>query len=208
MAMDATSGDYLRYNERGMGDLSIGDASYGPGGLGAHISYTIAPSQFGGILLAATQRGVCWIGIHESDAYLESELHADFPKAVIFENEDAVHDLADRMIGFVSGTGRSFKIPLDIRATTFQLAVWRELCTIPAGSSRSYGDIARRLGRPNASRAVGHANGSNPLALVIPCHRAVGADGKLTGYRWGLEYKRRLLEHERVRGEKRVERSE
>ncbi len=199
--MDAPIVGYLRYNEAGMGELNVATASYRLGGLGARVSYAIAPSEFGRILVAATQRGLCWVGIHESDAYLESELCADFPKAAIVRNDDEVRDLADRVIEFVSGTGRPREVPLDIRATPFQLAVWRELCAIPAGTTRSYGEIARRLGRPNASRAVGHANGSNPLALLIPCHRAVGVDGRLTGYRWGLEYKRRLLEHERAIGE-------
>ncbi len=196
--MRATTNSHLRYTPTGAAQLNLSGASYGRGGRGARISYTIASSPVGRILVAATQRGLCWVGIHESDAYLESELRADFPKAAIVRNDGEVRDLADRVIGFVSGRGRPCEVPLDIRATPFQLAVWRELCAIPAGTTRSYGEIARRLGRPNASRAVGHANGSNPLALLIPCHRAVGVDGRLTGYRWGLEYKRRLLEHERA----------
>ncbi len=87
-------------------------------------------------------------------------------------------------------------------ATPFQLSVWRELCRIPEGATRSYGEIAARLGRPSAARAVGHANGSNPVSILIPCHRAIAADGKLTGYRWGLETKRRLLAFERARAER------
>ena len=125
-------------------------------------------------------------------------MRADFPKATIVRDDDAMRELAARVVAFVGDTSASLDLPLDIRATPFQLAVWRELCAIPPGTTRSYGEIAQRLGRARGARAVGRANGSNPLAVLIPCHRVVGADGKLTGYRWGLEYKRRLLEHERA----------
>jgi O-6-methylguanine DNA methyltransferase len=148
------------------------------------------------ILVAATQHGVCWIGIHQSAVYLESELRSDFPRGAIMRDESVLRDFADQIIGFVQGKTCELELPVDISATPFQLSVWRELCAIPPGTTRSYGEIARRLGRRAASRAVGRANGSNPLAVLIPCHRAVGTDGKLTGYRWGLEYKRYLLQHE------------
>jgi AraC family transcriptional regulator of adaptative response/methylated-DNA-[protein]-cysteine methyltransferase len=148
------------------------------------------------ILIAATRCGVCWIGIHQSTAYLESELRSDFPKAAIVRDESVSRDSADQIIGFVQRKTCELELPVDISATPFQLSVWRELCAIPAGATRSYGEIARRLGRPAASRAVGRANGSNPLAVLIPCHRAVGTGGRLTGYRWGVEYKRYLLQHE------------
>jgi len=189
---------HLVYAEDGTARLNIAGASYGPGGSGARVTYTIAPSEFGFILIAATSHGICWLGIHKGAAYLESELRGDFPKAEIVRNDDAMRDVASRIIAFVDGTGASLDLSLDIRATPFQLTVWRELCAIPSGMTRSYGEIARRLGQPGAARAVGHANSSNPLAVLIPCHRAVGADGKLTGYRWGLEYKCRLLEQERT----------
>jgi AraC family transcriptional regulator, regulatory protein of adaptative response / methylated-DNA-[protein]-cysteine methyltransferase len=177
--------------------LNVVSASYGPGGSGAYIAYTIVSSEFGFILIAATTHGICWLGIHQCEAYLESELRGDFPKAKIAREDDAMRRVAERVIAFVGDTSASLDLPLDIRATPFQLVVWRELCAIPPGATRSYGEIARRLGQPGSARAVGRANGSNPLAVLIPCHRAIGADGKLTGYRWGLEYKRRLLEYER-----------
>jgi AraC family transcriptional regulator of adaptative response/methylated-DNA-[protein]-cysteine methyltransferase len=195
--MNPMSGNYLRYANGSDGQLNVVSASYGSGGLGARVAYTIAPSEFGFILIAATPHGICWLGIHRCAAYLESELSGDFPKAEIVRDDDAMRKLAVQVIAFVSGTGTLLDLPIDIRATRFQLAVWRELCAIPPGATRSYGEIAHRLGQPRSARAVGRANGSNPLALLIPCHRAVGADGKLTGYRWGLEYKRRLLECER-----------
>lgn len=195
--MNSMSGSYLRYANGVAGQLNVTAASYGPQGRGACVAYTIAFSEFGFILIAATTHGICWLGIHQSEAYLESELREDFPKAEIVRDDDAMRQVAERVIAFVVGTSASLDLPLDIRATPFQLAVWRELCAIPPGTTRSYGELAQRVGQAGSARAVGRANGSNPLALLIPCHRAVGADGKLTGYRWGLETKRRLLEHER-----------
>jgi len=123
-------------------------------------------------------------------------LRADYPRAEIASGDGESARLAREIVGFAIGDTAEMEVPIDIRATPFQAAVWNELCTIPRGATRSYGEIARRIGRASASRAVGHANGSNPIAIVIPCHRAIGADGSLTGYRWGLEYKRRLLEIE------------
>jgi AraC family transcriptional regulator, regulatory protein of adaptative response / methylated-DNA-[protein]-cysteine methyltransferase len=196
--MNRTSTNYLRYSNTASGQLNVVSASYGHGGAGASIFYTLTPSEFGLILIAATAQGLCWLGVHESSAYLESELRRDFPNATIVRNDDLMHNEAAEVSAFVSGTDASLDLALDIHATPFQLAVWRELCAIPFGVTRSYGEIARRLGQPGGARAVGHANGSNPLAILIPCHRAVGGNGSLTGYRWGIEYKRRLLQHEGI----------
>jgi AraC family transcriptional regulator, regulatory protein of adaptative response / methylated-DNA-[protein]-cysteine methyltransferase len=195
--MDSTSGNYLRYLNGATGELNVVGASYSSGGGGARVAYTVAPSELGLILIAATAHGICWLGIHQRAAYLESELREDFPQAEIVRDDDAMREVAERVMAFVGGTSASIGLPLDIRATAFQLAVWRELCAIPRGATRSYGEIAHRLRQTGGARAVGRANGSNPLALLIPCHRAVGSGGKLTGYRWGLENKRRLLDYER-----------
>jgi AraC family transcriptional regulator of adaptative response/methylated-DNA-[protein]-cysteine methyltransferase len=190
---------YVRYTGRdGGGELFVSDASYGPGGRGARISYTIVDSPFGRLAVAAASRGVCWLGIHESDVYLASELRTDYPMAQIHRGDAGVRALAQQILDYTFGAAAELDLPLDIRATSFQLAVWRDLCAIPFGMTRSYVEIARRIGHPTAARAVGHANGSNPAAIVIPCHRAIGASGSLTGYRWGVAYKRRLLEHERA----------
>ncbi len=189
--------NYLAYADASCGKLEVITASYGPGGRGARVAHTIASSPFGLILIAATSSGVCWLGIHDSAAYLEAELQRDFSRAAIVHGDDELRELAIDVVAFICSAKASLRLPVDIRATPFQLAVWRELCAIPPGATRSYGEIAGRVGRPRAARAVGHANGSNPLAILIPCHRAVGAGGRLTGYRWGCEYKRRLLEHER-----------
>jgi AraC family transcriptional regulator, regulatory protein of adaptative response / methylated-DNA-[protein]-cysteine methyltransferase len=195
--MNTMSRSYLRYASGQVGQLHIVTASYSSRGRGTRIAYTIAPWEFDSILLAATSQGICWLGIHRSATHLESELRKDLSQAVIVRDDCAMRTMIEPIIAFVNGASASLDLPLDIRATPFQLAVWRELCAIPPGTTRSYGEIARQLGRPGSARAVGRANGSNPLAVLIPCHRAVGTDGKLTGYRWGVEYKRRLLENER-----------
>jgi AraC family transcriptional regulator of adaptative response/methylated-DNA-[protein]-cysteine methyltransferase len=183
--------------EGGVGQLIMNSASFGPHGDGARIAFTIVDSGFGRILIATTRIGVCWVGLSDSDAHLEAELSGDLPAASCSRDSDGLASIARNVVDFVAGRTSEIMLPVDFRATPFQIAVWQQLCAIPWGETRSYGEIARRLGRPEASRAVGAANGANPLALVIPCHRAVGADGSLTGYRWGLEYKRRLLRHER-----------
>ena len=186
---------YIRFERCGHGgDLDLQPASYGPGGRGGRIAFGLERSPAGSILVGVTDAGVCWLGIHEDGAYLEAQLRGDLPHARISRDGAAADDMARRIGAYLDGA--PLDLPLDIRATPFQAAVWRELCRIPFGATRSYGDIARQIGRPSASRAVGHANGSNPVAIVIPCHRAIGADGSLTGYRWGVEYKRRLLDHE------------
>lgn len=195
----AIYGGRVKYTARdgGAGELIMNSASFGPHGNGARVAFTIVDSCFGRILIATTRTGVCWIGLSDSDAHLEAELRGDLPAASCSRDNDGLVSIARNVVDFVAGRNPEILLPIDFRATPFQLAVWQQLCAIPWGETRSYGEIARRLGRPDASRAVGAANGSNPLAIVIPCHRAVGADGSLTGYRWGLEYKRRLIAHER-----------
>jgi O-6-methylguanine DNA methyltransferase len=195
----AIYGGRIKYTARegGAGELVMNSASFGPNGNGARIAFTIVDSSFGRVLIATTRTGVCWIGLADSEAHLETELRGDLPAASCSLDNDGLASLARRVVDFIAGRNPEITLPVDFRATPFQLAVWQQLCAIPWGTTRSYSEIARRLGRPDASRAVGTANGANPLAIVIPCHRAVGADGSLTGYRWGLEYKRRLLRHER-----------
>jgi AraC family transcriptional regulator, regulatory protein of adaptative response / methylated-DNA-[protein]-cysteine methyltransferase len=185
-------------SSRGTAELVVQNATYGPGGHGASIGYTIIDSELARILIAATASGVCWLGIHHSDAYLEAELRRDYPRAEIRPDNNALEYAARHFVAYLAKSSSELRLPVDIRATPFQYAVWRELCAIAPGTTRAYADIARRIGHPGAARAVGHANGANPLAIVIPCHRAVGSNGGLTGYRWGIEYKQRLLEHERT----------
>jgi AraC family transcriptional regulator of adaptative response/methylated-DNA-[protein]-cysteine methyltransferase len=193
--IDSSFGEICRRVD-GTAALRVTGSSYGARGAGALMHYTIIPTPDFQMLLAATQHGVSWLGIHPSSVHLEAGLRADYPLAEIVRADTAMAKLASRVIADLADQSSAFRLPMDIRATSFQLEVWCELCAIPRGATRSYGEIARRIGRPAASRAVGHANGANPTAIVIPCHRAIGTDGSLTGYRWGIEIKQRLLERE------------
>lgn len=180
-------------------------ANWGPRGRGAEINYTIVDSPFGRMLVAVTARGICALSVHESDQWQESELRRDFSEAKVTRETEiagengAARAAAEAVLRYLHGEAPRCEAPLDVHGTPFQLSVWRELCAIPDGATRSYGEIAARIGRPSAARAVGHANGSNPVSILIPCHRAIGANGKLTGYRWGLEIKRKLLAFEQAR---------
>ena len=181
---------------------SAQNASYGPGGGGAEIAYATIDSTLGRMLVAGTRRGVCFAAMGEADSELVAELRGDYPRATIRvaeakRREDArVERWADALAEYVAGKAKMPAPPMDIRGTEFQFAVWRQLRAIPPGETRSYSEIARTIGRPRAVRAVGTANGANPVSIIIPCHRAIRASGHLGGYRWGLERKRKLLEME------------
>jgi AraC family transcriptional regulator of adaptative response/methylated-DNA-[protein]-cysteine methyltransferase len=178
-------------------------SSYGPHGVGAEIAYSIVDSALGRLLVAGTRRGVCFAAMGEADTTLVAELRRDYHLATIRvcdpnRREDTrVGQWADALAAYVAGGSKMPTPPMDIRGTPFQFAVWDQLRAIPAGETRSYSEIARRIGRPRAIRAVGTANGANPVSIIIPCHRAIRASGHLGGYRWGLERKRSLLEMER-----------
>ncbi|MGH2350772.1 MAG: methylated-DNA--[protein]-cysteine S-methyltransferase [Chloroflexota bacterium] len=157
------------------------------------IAYTIAACPLGRLLVAATERGVCFAGLGDADADLEAALASDFPGADIRRDDAELRDWASAVLRYFDDPPASPDVPLDIAGTQFQRRVWDALRAIPYGSTRSYGQLARGLGEPGTARAVGRACATNPVSLVIPCHRAVGEHGKLTGYRWGLERKRALL---------------
>ncbi|HVG18773.1 MAG TPA: methylated-DNA--[protein]-cysteine S-methyltransferase [Blastocatellia bacterium] len=163
------------------------------------ISYTIVDSTLGRLLVGATERGVCAVSLHDSDAVLESELARDYPKAELRREEGgSLREWVDALLSYLGGRSSDLDIPLDVPATEFQQRVWGALRDIPYGSTRTYGELAGALGYPKtAARAVGHACATNPVSLVIPCHRAVRNDGGLGGYRWGLDRKRALLAQER-----------
>jgi AraC family transcriptional regulator of adaptative response/methylated-DNA-[protein]-cysteine methyltransferase len=183
---------------------AIVPAVWGPRGRGAEISYTIVDSPFGRMLVAVTACGICALSVHQSDEWQQSELRRDFREAKIIRDDAAARTAAEAVLRYLRGETARCEVPLDVRGTPFQLSVWRELCAIPEGATRSYGEIAARIGRPSAARAVGHANGSNPVSILIPCHRAIGANGKLTGYRWGLETKKKLLAFEQSRASRAI----
>jgi AraC family transcriptional regulator of adaptative response/methylated-DNA-[protein]-cysteine methyltransferase len=177
-------------------------SSYGPNGAGAEIAYAIVDSALGRLLVAGTLRGICFAAMGEADTALVAELRGDYPGATLgvfapIGREDApIGRWAEALSKYVAGGAKMPAPPMDIRGTPFQFAVWDQLRAIPAGETRSYTEIARRIGRPRAIRAVGTANGANPVSIVIPCHRAIRASGHLGGYRWGLHRKRKLLEME------------
>lgn len=177
----------------------ITPARWGPYGRGTDISYTIVDSPFGRMLVAVTARGICALSLHDSDEWQERELRRDFREAKIRRGDGVARPAAEAVRRFLSGESGECEVPLDVRGTPFQIQVWDELRAIRPGATRSYGEIAERIGRPMAARAVGHAVGSNPVSILIPCHRALGSDGSLTGYRWGLETKKKLLAFERER---------
>jgi AraC family transcriptional regulator of adaptative response/methylated-DNA-[protein]-cysteine methyltransferase len=194
---DAGYGSSSRVYERAASALGMTPATYAKGGRGAHIVYALTASPLGRLLVAATGRGICFVSIGARNEDLEGALRREFPAAEEIRRDDrALHDGVARILGHLNGKEPHVDLPLDIRATAFQRRVWEELRRIPLGETRSYREIARALGQPNAQRAVGHACATNPVALVVPCHRVVRGDGNLGGYRWGVERKRRLIEQE------------
>ena len=206
---DAGYGSASRVYEGAAAQLGMTPASYRKGGAGAVIRYAVAPSALGGLLLAATDSGVCAVKLGDDAAALAAELYAEFPAASIIhipfpdgraEFGDATGNLCNWMnvlLEYLEGRRVDPDLPLDVRATVFQWRVWRRLRAIAPGETRSYRQLAAELGQPGASRAVGRACATNPVAPIIPCHRAVRTDGALAGYRWGLHRKEALLELER-----------
>lgn len=176
--------------------LGMTPATYQRGGAGAHIRYAIVAAPTGQLLLAATERGICFVGLADTPAALEATLAGEFPAATRVRDDDALGGWAGALLGHLADGEHLPELPLDIRASAFQSRVWQALVAIPYGSTRTYGEIAAALGQPSAARAVAHACASNPVALVVPCHRVVGAGGDLRGYRWGIARKRELLARE------------
>jgi AraC family transcriptional regulator of adaptative response/methylated-DNA-[protein]-cysteine methyltransferase len=174
--------------------LGMTPAAYRRGGQGVRIAYAIAASAVGRLLVGATDRGVCVVQLGESDAALEDSLRREYPKARLDRDDDALSGWLAAVLGALRGETRT--VPLDLDASAFERRVWKELQRIPFGSTRSYADVARAVGRPGAARAVARACARNPVALVIPCHRVVRSDGSVGGYRWGAARKQRLLEAE------------
>jgi AraC family transcriptional regulator of adaptative response/methylated-DNA-[protein]-cysteine methyltransferase len=164
-----------------------------------NINYTIVDSPLGRLLVAATERGVCSVQFGDRDDELEAALAAEYPAAHVSRGGAELDDSVSAVLLRLDGSPSSSELPLDLQATAFQLRVWEELRRIPYGETRSYKDVAARLGQPTATRAVASACAANPVAVVTPCHRVVRGDGSLSGYRWGTERKRALLELERVR---------
>jgi AraC family transcriptional regulator of adaptative response/methylated-DNA-[protein]-cysteine methyltransferase len=194
---DAGYGSSSRFYERAAPKLGMAPSTYRRGGAGMRINYTIADSPLGRLLVAATDRGVCAIAMGTSDAVLAANLSREYPAAAIGRDAGALDEWTKRVLAHVEGRQPRLDLPLDVQATAFQWQVWQALAEIPYGQTRTYGDIARAIGRPTASRAVARACATNPVALAIPCHRVVSGAGGEGGYRWGVGRKKKLLAADR-----------
>ncbi|PKP89830.1 MAG: bifunctional DNA-binding transcriptional regulator/O6-methylguanine-DNA methyltransferase Ada [Alphaproteobacteria bacterium HGW-Alphaproteobacteria-16] len=181
-----------RFYETANARLGMTPGAWRNGGAGVTIRWTIAETSLGPLLIAATDKGLCRVAF-ESDG---DSLTARFPHATIVPGGDALADLAAQVVAQVEQPGCHTDLPLDVRGTAFQEAVWQALRAIPAGETRSYAQLAMAAGNPNAVRAAGSACGANPVAIIVPCHRALRSDGTMGGYAWGLERKRALLQRE------------
>ena len=185
--------------------LGMTPARFAAGGRGELIGFTTGLSRFGWLAVGATARGLCWLALASTDAEAEATLRAEFPAATLARDE-SLSQLVEAALKVVGRNKGDVELaepqdpPLDLRGTAFQLRVWQALRAIPSGETRSYSQLARDLGDPKATRAVARACATNRVALVVPCHRVVGVTGSLTGYRWGVERKRQLLDEERKTG--------
>lgn len=196
---EAGYGSLSRFYEKAAAGLGMAAKAYRAKGKGQSIAYTTFHSPLGCILLASTGRGLCSVKIGDTPEALVKTLAAEFSEADLRQDGKALKTEKDQVLAFLSGDATLAKLPLDIRGTVFQQRVWTALRQIPRGETRTYKDIASAIGAPKAVRAVGSACGANPVALVIPCHRALRTDGGLGGYAWGLERKQKLLKIERKR---------
>jgi AraC family transcriptional regulator, regulatory protein of adaptative response / methylated-DNA-[protein]-cysteine methyltransferase len=192
-------GSSSRLYEQAPAQLGMTPAAYRRGGKSTHIGYTIVDCPLGRLLIAATEKGICAICLGDSDADLEVALFSEYPAAEIQRDGVELGQWVSTLLNHLNGQQPQLDLPIDVQATAFQWRVWQALRTIPYGSTRSYSQVAQSLGDPKATRAVARACASNPVAIVVPCHRVVREDGKLGGYRWGLERKQRLLAQEASR---------
>lgn len=184
--------------EKATQNLGMTPATYRRGGRNLRISFVTADSSLGKLLVAATDKGVCAVAFGETSRQLAADLAREFPAAEIREGGDDLQNYVRAVVEHLDGRRRTLELPLDLQATAFQLQVWAELRRIPYGETRSYKEVAERLGNVKAVRAVARACATNPVALVNPCHRVVGAGGALSGYRWGVERKKMLLDKEQA----------
>ncbi|MBK6614240.1 bifunctional DNA-binding transcriptional regulator/O6-methylguanine-DNA methyltransferase Ada [Ottowia sp.] len=194
---DAGFGASSRFYAQADGLLGMAPADFRAGGRGQRIRFAIGQCALGAILVAESARGLCAIALGDDPDALARGLQDQFPRAELVGGDAAFERHVAQVIGFVEAPGLGLDLPLDVRGTAFQQRVWQALRAVPAGSTVSYADIARRIGQPRAVRAVAQACAANPLAVAIPCHRVVRSDGALSGYRWGVERKRALQARER-----------
>jgi AraC family transcriptional regulator, regulatory protein of adaptative response / methylated-DNA-[protein]-cysteine methyltransferase len=196
---DAGYSSTSRLYERTATQLGMTPVVYQRGGHGMSIHYTIVDSPLGRLLVAGTEKGVCSVCIGEVDTNLEAALFKEYPAAeVMHDSSSILSEWVNALLEHLQGQQPHLALPIDVQATAFQWKVWKELQAIPYGETRSYGEIARALGDTKKARAVAQACATNPVALVIPCHRVVRENGEAGGYRWGRERKQQLLQQERT----------
>jgi AraC family transcriptional regulator of adaptative response/methylated-DNA-[protein]-cysteine methyltransferase len=187
-----------RVYENVPGGFGVSPGEFRRGGEGLRIRYSIIDSPLGRLLVAATEKGVCGVCIGDSDAFVERSLAEDYPSAILHRRDEELKEWTGAFMKYFDGEHLALNVPLDVRATAFQSRVWKIIQSIPFGKTTTYGKIAQELGEPEASRAVARACATNPVALVIPCHRVIGKDGNLRGYRWGKKRKQTLLKLEQA----------
>ncbi len=193
------------FYDQGAKQLGVAPDEFRRGASETEIGFTTGSCAVGRFLVAATSRGVCAIRLGAHDSELIEDLRQDFPEATIERNDHALGFLSELIQQLASGRpAASSDIPLDLQGTTFQATVWEELRSLAPGTTATYGEIAARIGRPTAARAVANACASNPIALVVPCHRVVRGDGAMGGYRWGVERKQSLLSAENPKSSRTV----
>jgi AraC family transcriptional regulator of adaptative response/methylated-DNA-[protein]-cysteine methyltransferase len=183
------------YAESG-GSLGMTPKRYRQGGVETDISYAVAPCVMGWLLVAATARGLCAVRLGDAAQDLVAGLRNEFPSATLQQDDPGLEAVLAELTDYLEGGQPHLDLPVDVRATAFQRQVWSALRAIPYGATRTYQEVARTIGRPDAVRAVAGACAGNPVALVVPCHRVVRSDGSLGGYRWGIDRKRALLQQE------------
>ncbi len=196
---NAGFGSPSRLYEKAPQQLGMTPGEYRRGGAGTNITFAIIPTELGRMLVAATERGLCAVRFGDTVTELERGLRSEFHAARLLRDDAGMERLVGTLLALIRGENVTIDLPLDVRATAFQMKVWEKLRQIPTGETRSYSDIAREIGNPSAVRAVARACAANPVALAVPCHRVVRSNGDLSGYRWGIERKEKLLARERER---------
>jgi AraC family transcriptional regulator, regulatory protein of adaptative response / methylated-DNA-[protein]-cysteine methyltransferase len=176
--------------------LGMTPLAFRGGGAGMTVRYTLTDCYLGRLLVGATERGVCAVSIGETDGFLETVLHADYPNAALVRDDAALNASVCGVMAALEGSEPSPEVPLDIQATAFQRRAWAALQAIPRGETRTYGEVAESLGDVKLTRAVAQACAKNPVPILIPCHRVVSKGGNLGGFRWGLDVKKWMLQHE------------
>jgi AraC family transcriptional regulator of adaptative response/methylated-DNA-[protein]-cysteine methyltransferase len=189
-------GSSSRLYEKTNSHLGMTPASYRKGGEGMKIGFTVGSTTLGKVLVASTDRGVSAVYLGENERALVEALRDEYPKAELLRANDDNSRWLNEILHRVEGSAPSMDLPLDVQATAFQRRVWNELQKIPRGTTKTYTQIARALGKPKSVRAVARACATNPVSIVVPCHRVVRTDGTLAGYRWGIQRKQKLLERE------------